>query len=145
RSRLGGPVSPEPWPAAAESVPRRRVSGGAAALEQPASHSRGDACQCVSLLAGQGASLAMAGGYVLAEELDRSPIDGPTALAQYEGRLRAQVVKKQGAGRSIANWFVPDTKLKLVFRDLMLRVSTWPLAAAFARRGLAGDSVLADR
>ena len=30
----------------------------------------GDACQCVSLFAGQGASLALAGAFILAEELD---------------------------------------------------------------------------
>ena len=32
----------------------------------------GDSCQCVSLLAGQGASLAIAGAYILAEEIGRS-------------------------------------------------------------------------
>lgn|SRR5574341_391518 len=35
----------------------------------------GDAAQCVSLAAGQGASLAMAGAYILARELTRTPDD----------------------------------------------------------------------
>jgi 2-polyprenyl-6-methoxyphenol hydroxylase-like FAD-dependent oxidoreductase len=48
----------------------------------------GDACWCVSPLAGQGASLAVAGAYVLAEELGAAPADVAGALAQYERRLR---------------------------------------------------------
>jgi 2-polyprenyl-6-methoxyphenol hydroxylase-like FAD-dependent oxidoreductase len=54
----------------------------------------GDACGCVSLLAGQGASLAMAEAEVLAAELDRAESDPRDALARYEARLEPAVVFK---------------------------------------------------
>jgi 2-polyprenyl-6-methoxyphenol hydroxylase-like FAD-dependent oxidoreductase len=40
----------------------------------------GDACYCVSLLAGQGASLALAGADILAEELSAARVDLTAAL-----------------------------------------------------------------
>ena len=97
----------------------------------------GDAAWCVSLLAGQGASLAMAGAYVLAEELSRSSPE--RALRQYERRLRPRVEKAQKAAGSIARWFLPETKRRIRLRNAGLRLFTLPLVASFYRRGLAGD------
>jgi 2-polyprenyl-6-methoxyphenol hydroxylase-like FAD-dependent oxidoreductase len=103
----------------------------------------GDACQCLSLslLAGQGASMAMAAAYILAEELnvgDRLS----EALQRYECRLKPSVEKKQVAGRRMAGWFVPDHSLRLTLRDLALRLSVWPVASYLVRHSLSGDSVL---
>ena len=56
----------------------------------------GDACQAVSLLAGQGASLAVAAAYVLGTELRRTPTV-PEALARYRSRLAPVVAEKQAA------------------------------------------------
>lgn len=89
----------------------------------------GDACQCVSLLGGQGASLAMAASYVLAEELGAGPNDITSALARYESRLRPTVEKVQKAGRRFARWFVPDGHARLVVRDAVTRLATNPLAS----------------
>jgi 2-polyprenyl-6-methoxyphenol hydroxylase-like FAD-dependent oxidoreductase len=100
----------------------------------------GDACQCVSLLAGQGASMAMAGAYVLAEELGAGD-DVAAALARYERRLRPSIERKQRAGRRIARWFVPDSELRLVVRDMALRASVWPLACEIVKRQIAGESI----
>ncbi len=102
----------------------------------------GDACQCVSLLAGQGASMAMAGAYVLAQELARDEV-GP-ALARYELRLRPSIERAQRAGRRIARWFVPETGLRRVLRDAVLRASAWPLASGFLKRQLAAGSIFRD-
>jgi 2-polyprenyl-6-methoxyphenol hydroxylase-like FAD-dependent oxidoreductase len=102
----------------------------------------GDSCQCVSLLAGQGASLAVAGAYVLAEELAACEGDVPSALDRYESRLRPAIRDKQAAGRRIVNWFVPASPLRLAIRDIALRLSRWPGVAALFRRGLAAGSVL---
>jgi len=102
----------------------------------------GDACQCLSLLAGQGASMAMAAAYILAEELnvgDRLS----EALERYESRLKPSVEKKQVAGRKMAGWFVPDHSLRLTLRDLALRLSLWPVASYLVRNSLSGDSILA--
>ena len=58
----------------------------------------GDACWCVSLLAGQGASLAVAGGLVLAEELAARPDDVATAVARYRDRLEPTVSRIARSG-----------------------------------------------
>ena len=101
----------------------------------------GDACQCVSLLAGQGASLALAGAYVLAEELDRSPQDVSQSLARYEHRLKPSVTKKQAAARRIGDWSLPGSSTRIALRDLMLRASTWRWMAPFVRRSIGADSL----
>lgn len=102
----------------------------------------GDACQCVSLLAGQGASLAMAGSYVLAEELAavRKEDDVGAALAQYERRLRPAVLKRQRAGRRLARWFVPENRARLLVRDAAMRMATSPLASQVLGRRFAWTS-----
>jgi 2-polyprenyl-6-methoxyphenol hydroxylase-like FAD-dependent oxidoreductase len=100
----------------------------------------GDACQCVSLLAGQGASMAAAGGYVLSDELASRPDDVPGALARYARRVRPAAARKQAAGRKIAAWFVPNSTTRIALRDFALRTSTWPIAAGFMRRRLGAES-----
>ncbi len=85
----------------------------------------GDAADAVSLLAGQGASLAMGTAYVLAEELRRNT-DVPSALAAYQQRLLADVRKKQESGRKTARWIVPQTKWDITLRNLTLRAATMP-------------------
>ncbi len=100
----------------------------------------GDASQCVSLVAGQGASMAMAGAYVLAEELAVGD-DVAAALARYELRLRPSIEQKQRAGRRIARWFVPESGWRLIVRDTVLRASSWPLASSILKRQIAGESI----
>lgn len=95
----------------------------------------GDACWCLSLLAGQGASMAMFGASVLAEELAAGG-GIESALARYEERLRPVVARRQAAGRNMAAWFAPNTRLRLMIRDLLMRTATWPVASALFRRSL---------
>lgn len=95
----------------------------------------GDACQCVSLLAGQGASMAMGSAYVLAAALGG---DVASALERYERRVRPAILKKQKAGRRIARWFVPEGAVTLAIRDAALRMSAsriggWLLRRHFSR------------
>jgi 2-polyprenyl-6-methoxyphenol hydroxylase-like FAD-dependent oxidoreductase len=97
----------------------------------------GDACQCVSLLAGQGASLAMAGAFVLAEGLAAAPGDVAGALARYERRVRPSAEEKQAAGRRFARWFVPDDRLHLALRDLVTRLAGWPVVSRLLERRFA--------
>ncbi len=60
----------------------------------------GDAAFCVSLMAGQGAALAMIAAYVLAGELARASGKHDEAFAKYEKLLRAFIASKQyGAER----------------------------------------------
>lgn len=55
----------------------------------------GDAGYCPSPYSGQGATLAIVGGYLLASELARSPHDHRAAFARYEARLKPFVDANQ--------------------------------------------------
>jgi len=79
----------------------------------------GDACQAVSLLAGQGASLAVAGGVLLAEKLS-GDLEPSAAFAEYEEEWMPVVVEKQLAGRRAANGFLPHTAVQLWVRRAAL-------------------------
>ncbi|MBI4484898.1 MAG: FAD-dependent monooxygenase [Acidobacteria bacterium] len=101
----------------------------------------GDACQCVSPLAGQGASMALTAGYVLVEELDAHG-DVSRALTRYEERLKPTIERQQQAGRRMAKWFVPEDEPHRIVRDLVTRMSTWPGVAELLRRRMAAESML---
>ena len=85
----------------------------------------GDAAYAVSLMAGQGASLALAGGRALGQVLD-GEADIAAGLARFEQRLRPLVLEKQQAGRRMAKWFVPATPLHAAIRDTAVNIMTWP-------------------
>jgi 2-polyprenyl-6-methoxyphenol hydroxylase-like FAD-dependent oxidoreductase len=89
----------------------------------------GDACWCVSLLAGQGASLAMAGGVGVAEELATvsAVADVPAALDRVRNRLGPPVARLAEAGVRTASWFVPEERWRMTVRDTSLRASAWPV------------------
>ena len=93
----------------------------------------GDACAAVSLLAGQGASLGMAMGYVLCEEL-RKAGDIDAGLKRYESRLKTALADKQKGGRDAASSFVPMTRRQLALRNLMLRAAKLPLLGGLLTR-----------
>jgi 2-polyprenyl-6-methoxyphenol hydroxylase-like FAD-dependent oxidoreductase len=101
----------------------------------------GDACQCVSPLAGQGASLAMAGAYVLARALARET-NTADAVTEYERRMRPVAEAQQRTGRRLAHWFVPRSQWQLTVRDALTRAATWPVAASVIRSGTATDRLL---
>ena len=85
----------------------------------------GDACQAVSLLAGQGASMAMGGAYLLARELRANrPVE--ECLAEYEALLKPIIARKQAAGRRTAYWFVPPSQRGIAARNALLRLGGLP-------------------
>lgn len=89
----------------------------------------GDACHAVSLLAGQGASLAMASSYTLAQCLEKNDVS--SALTVYETSLKPQITEVQRSARNFANFFFPDTKFQLFLRDVGLRASMVPVLQSF--------------
>jgi 2-polyprenyl-6-methoxyphenol hydroxylase-like FAD-dependent oxidoreductase len=99
----------------------------------------GDAGYAVSLLAGQGASVAMAGAYELAQAVRGEP-DVPAALAAYETRLRPIAEAKQAAGRRMANWFVPATAWRLFVRNMALRLTHIPGVDRIVFKSLTADA-----
>lgn len=98
----------------------------------------GDAAYCLTLISGQGASLAMGGAYILADELGQTA-DLPTALANYETRLRPHIEEKQAKARKLAKSFVPRSQARIWFNHLMLK-----LLFSRAFRGLASKQFGAD-
>jgi 2-polyprenyl-6-methoxyphenol hydroxylase-like FAD-dependent oxidoreductase len=100
----------------------------------------GDACGAVSLLAGQGASLAVAGAYLLGELLSTTTIEN--ALMRYQSFWQPVVAEQQRVGRRDAEWFLPSSPIALWLRRLLLGVSTLPGLDALVARALVGKSAL---
>ncbi|MGW5877379.1 FAD-dependent monooxygenase [Nocardiopsis terrae] len=97
----------------------------------------GDACQAVSLLAGQGASLGLGGAYVLGEELARAS-GLAEGLARYEQRWRPVVEERQRTARTGTSWFLPDTPTRLRLRRMFLRLSALPGVDRLVATSLSG-------
>ncbi len=97
----------------------------------------GDACQAVSLLAGQGASLAVAGAYVLAEQLAGAGSVGE-ALARYQAQWQPVVTAKQQTARSSIEWFLPSSRTRLWLRRIAARLTAVPWLDRYVSNALVG-------
>src|SRR5262249_6861002 len=96
----------------------------------------GDACYAVSLMAGQGASLAMAGACLLADQLQTAP-SIESALASYEQLFRPLAEKKQKYGRGAMRWLVPTSPTELWIRRTVLRLTRLPVVNRYVGAALA--------
>jgi 2-polyprenyl-6-methoxyphenol hydroxylase-like FAD-dependent oxidoreductase len=99
----------------------------------------GDAAYCPSLLAGEGAGLAMAGGYLLAGELGRAHGDHRIAFLRYEAMFRPFIERKQRAARSFAASFAPRTALGLAVRDVAVNLINVPILGGWVTRRMFSD------
>ena len=105
----------------------------------------GDAAACVSLLAGEGAGLAMTEAYVLAGELNRAGHDYQAAYRRYEQLLRPFVEDKQKSVRYFASAFVPKTRVGVWIRNQVTKLMAFPpLAQYLFVRKLRDDFDLPD-
>ncbi len=84
----------------------------------------GDAAWCLTFLAGQGTSTAMAGAYILAAELARK--GHAEALDSYEARMRPLVTKMQAVSRKIGGHYVPQSTFGM-------RMQSWILPIMLSR------------
>jgi 2-polyprenyl-6-methoxyphenol hydroxylase-like FAD-dependent oxidoreductase len=82
----------------------------------------GDAAYCPSLLAGQGAALAMAGSYILAGELSQAGDDYAGAFKKYEDRLKSFIGEKQAGAARFGAWFAPQTEFGIFLRNQITRL-----------------------
>lgn len=105
----------------------------------------GDAASCVSLLAGQGSSLAMVAAYILAGELRASRGEFQLAFTRYESLFRPFVQDKQKAALRFAGAFAPKSKLALYLRNRVfdLMKISW-VADLYAGSGLIDKIELRD-
>ncbi len=105
----------------------------------------GDACQCVSLIAGQGSSLAMAGMYVLAGELKNAQGNYQEAYARYEQIMHGEIRRKQVMAQRFAGSFVPNTTFGIWFRNTFCNLMFLPgLSRWFINQFLADSLKLPD-
>lgn len=86
----------------------------------------GDAAFCVSLMAGQGAALAMTAAYVLAGELGKSGQQYQKAFNNYEQILRTFIESKQEGAARFASAFAPKTRWGLFLRNQIVKASAIP-------------------
>ncbi len=82
----------------------------------------GDAAACVSLMAGEGSSLAMAEAYILAGELSHGGGDYAAAFARYEQQLMPFLKRKQRSVAKSASSLAPKTAFGIRFRNLVVRL-----------------------
>ncbi|MFC7540739.1 FAD-dependent monooxygenase [Siccirubricoccus deserti] len=94
----------------------------------------GDAAYAVSLIAGQGATLAMAGAVLLADALADGPEGTEAACTAYEERLRPWAVAAQRMARRNVHLFTPANRFQLLAREAILRLAARPFLAPVVRR-----------
>lgn len=87
----------------------------------------GDSAWCVSLFAGHGAGLALAGADRLGQALSTHPGDIGAALGAWEAGLRDEVTTRQRQARAGMARFAPPSRLHLGVQHLMIRALTAPL------------------
>jgi 2-polyprenyl-6-methoxyphenol hydroxylase-like FAD-dependent oxidoreductase len=78
----------------------------------------GDAAFCITLLSGQGSSMAMTAAYVLSEQLEKHGNDYETAFTEYEKSLRPIIEKMQKKAVKNAATYVPSSKFNLWIRNI---------------------------
>lgn len=103
----------------------------------------GDACGYLTLLAGQGSHMAMAGAYVLAQELKQHNGDYGAAFAAYQALLKPAVDKRQQDAALFAKVFVPSERSRPWLRRLTIRLMFNPLILPIVFRWFGVKSVLA--
>jgi 2-polyprenyl-6-methoxyphenol hydroxylase-like FAD-dependent oxidoreductase len=101
----------------------------------------GDACGCLTLLAGQGSHMAMAGAYVLAEELARTD-NHREAFAAYQATIKPHVDRKQKESAAFANVFVPSQRSMPWLRRLAIKLMFSGIGLPLAMKWLGTRSVL---
>lgn len=105
----------------------------------------GDAAAAVSLLAGEGAGLAMVEAYTLAHALDDAGVDYRGAFNSYEQALRPVVEERQRSARAFAAMFAPKSPIGLWTRNQATRLlNVRPLADWLVRREFRNDIPLPE-
>lgn len=101
----------------------------------------GDAAAAVSLLAGEGAGLAMVQAYILAGELNQEGGDHQIAFRRYERQLRPIVQARQRSARGFARVFAPKTTLGVWTRNQASKLLNTPRLAEWVVRSEFRDDI----
>jgi 2-polyprenyl-6-methoxyphenol hydroxylase-like FAD-dependent oxidoreductase len=102
----------------------------------------GDACQCLTLLAGQGASMGMAGAYLLANELHTADGDYKAAFPVYQQSLQPEIQRRQKDARGLAGSFVPRNRFEIAMSHFFLNAAFWPIFSSLFAKQIGAQSVI---
>lgn len=102
----------------------------------------GDACQCLTLLAGQGASMGMAGAYMLADELHQADGDYKTAFPSYQQKLKPEIERRQKDARGLAGSFVPRNKFEVGMTHFFLNAAFVPGFSTLFKNQIGSKSII---
>ncbi|AYD47536.1 FAD-dependent monooxygenase [Arachidicoccus soli] len=86
----------------------------------------GDACDCPSLLSGQGSTLAMVAAYILAGELKDAKGDYKTAYTQYQNIFKPFIDNKQRIAQNFSKSLVPKSKFGIWMRNMFMNLMFLP-------------------
>ena len=81
----------------------------------------GDACACLTLIAGQGSHMAMGEAYVIASELERYGGEHLPAFQAYEEFLKPPVMAKQDSAARFSKSFIPSVDSRMWLRRIVIR------------------------
>jgi 2-polyprenyl-6-methoxyphenol hydroxylase-like FAD-dependent oxidoreductase len=101
----------------------------------------GDACGCLTLLAGQGSHMAMAGAYVLATELHRDA-GYEAAFRAYKALMAPAVMKRQIEAERFARIAMPTEKSRPWLRRIATQLLFSRPGLQFAMQAFGAKSVL---
>jgi 2-polyprenyl-6-methoxyphenol hydroxylase-like FAD-dependent oxidoreductase len=102
----------------------------------------GDACQCLTLLAGQGASMGMAGAYILAGELHNAEGDHTSAFRAYQAKLQPEIIRRQKDARGLAGSFIPANNFGIALTYFFLKTAFLPGFRALFKNQIGARSIL---
>jgi 2-polyprenyl-6-methoxyphenol hydroxylase-like FAD-dependent oxidoreductase len=86
----------------------------------------GDACDCPSLLSGQGSTLAMVGAYMLAGELKEASGNYKTAYVQYQNIFKPFIDTKQKIAQRFSKSLVPKSSFGIWVRNTFMNLMVLP-------------------
>lgn len=102
----------------------------------------GDACQCLTLLAGQGASMGMAGAYLLADELRKADGDYKLAFPLYQQKLKPEIDRRQKDARGFAGSFIPNNNFGIVLSYFFLNAAFLPVFRSLFANQIGARSII---
>lgn len=102
----------------------------------------GDACQCLTLLAGQGASMGMAGAYMLADELYKAGGNYKVAFPSYQQKLKPEIDQKQKDARGLAGSFVPANNFQIAMAHFFFNTLLLPGFSKLFAKQIGAKSII---
>lgn len=102
----------------------------------------GDAAYCLTLLAGQGASMAMAGAYLLATALKDAKGDHEIAFRAYQTNLKPEIDQRQVEAQKLTKSFVPNSQFAIWMVHTFMKFAFLPGIRTLFLRQIGAKSLI---